>query len=216
MPALGHTVVDEAVAAAAASMDEREYLRAFGNLWVPKAALDPVIDPAVWSQLFDRQSRALDPVALAIDVSPDRASAAIAAAGETPEGLMHVEVADYRPSTSWVVQRVVEMRDRWAPCAIAIDAKGPAGSLVAPLEAAGVELTFIGAREMTAACGGFYDDAINGRLRHLDQAPLNAALAGARKRTIGDAWGWDRRDISVDICPLVAAGFLLAIDRRMP
>jgi hypothetical protein len=35
---------------------------------------------------------------------------------------------------------------------------------------------------------------------------LDAAVAGARRRPIGDAglWAWDRRDLSVFIAPLVA------------
>jgi hypothetical protein len=36
-------------------------------------------------------------------------------------------------------------------------------------------------------------------------AGLTSAVAGAAKRTLGDAWAWDRRGVSVGICPLVAA-----------
>jgi hypothetical protein len=37
--------------------------------------------------------------------------------------------------------------------------------------------------------------------RHSD---LDDAVAGARKRSSGDAWAWARRDQSVDVSPLVA------------
>jgi hypothetical protein len=33
---------------------------------------------------------------------------------------------------------------------------------------------------------------------------LNAALAGARRRDLGDSWAWARKGLSVDISPLVA------------
>jgi hypothetical protein len=43
-----------------------------------------------------------------------------------------------------------------------------------------------------------------GRLRHIDQTPLTAAVQGARKRPLLDAWAWNRKDATTDITPLVA------------
>jgi hypothetical protein len=46
---------------------------------------------------------------------------------------------------------------------------------------------------------------------------LNDALAGARRRRLGDAWAWDRRDSTVDISPLVAATLARhGLDRHRP
>ena len=61
------------------------------------------------------------------------------------------------------------------------------------------------ARETAAACGQFYDAVVAQELTHFDDAPLASALAGAQKRSLGDAWAWARRIPSVDISPLVAA-----------
>lgn len=61
---------------------------------------------------------------------------------------------------------------------------------------------------MAHACGTFYDLAIDLRLRHLDQPVLNSALGAARKRNLGDAWAWHRRDLT-DISPLVACTLAL-------
>jgi hypothetical protein len=41
-------------------------------------------------------------------------------------------------------------------------------------------------------------------LRYVPRPALDAAVAGARQRTLGDAWAWSRRAVSVDISPLVA------------
>ncbi len=59
------------------------------------------------------------------------------------------------------------------------------------------------ARQYAQACGQFYDAVAARELVHLDQAPLASALAGARKRDLGEAWAWARRGVSVDISPLV-------------
>jgi hypothetical protein len=144
-------------------------------------------------------------VAFAIDMTPERSHAAIAVAGEWRGGT-HVEVVDHRPGTGWILERARELHERWQPRCWVIDAAGPAGSLITDLEdALGVEVVQPKGRDVAAACGQFYDAVTEQTLSHLDQAPLAAALAGAQKRTLGDAWAWARRIVSVDISPLVAA-----------
>jgi hypothetical protein len=41
-------------------------------------------------------------------------------------------------------------------------------------------------------------------LRYLPRPALDAAVAGAAKRPLGDSWAWARQGLSVDISPLVA------------
>jgi hypothetical protein len=81
--------------------------------------------------------------------------------------------------------------------------------LITGLQEAGVEPMLVGGRELAQACGMFYDAATQDLLRHLDQAELNVAVDGARRRNLGDAWAWHRRDTSVDISPLVAVTLAL-------
>lgn len=56
---------------------------------------------------------------------------------------------------------------------------------------------------MAQATGQFYDAVVSQQLVHIGQAPLSVALAGARKRDLGEAWAWARRGVGVDISPLV-------------
>ncbi|MEU0634392.1 terminase, partial [Streptomyces sp. NPDC005989] len=143
-------------------------------------------------------------VAFAVDATPERSHAAIAAAG-TWRGGTHVEVIDHRPGMGWVVARAKELHERWKPRAWVVDAGGPAGSLIKELaEELGVEIVSPKAREVAAAAGQFFDAVADQSLSHLDQAPLATALAGAQKRPLGDAWAWARRGVNVDISPLVA------------
>jgi hypothetical protein len=85
-----------------------------------------------------------------------------------------------------------------------VDEVGPAGSLVAPLEAAELEVLKPSTRARAAADSGFYDAVAQGSLRYVPRPGLDAAAAGAAKRPLGDSWAWARRGLSVDICPLVA------------
>lgn len=104
-----------------------------------------------------------------------------------------------------MIDRLVRLKRRYRAAVFCCDATGPAGSLLDPLEKAGVKgVKALSTQDHKQACGGFYDDAVDHRLRHLGRPELDAAVAGAEKRTVGDAWLWSRKDSSVDISPLVA------------
>lgn len=167
-----------------------------------------VISEADWISLADPQSQPEDPVAFAIAVDGSAMrKGAIAAAGMRADGLLHCELADYRPGTSWIVPRLAEMWRNHAGAVVIVDAAGHESSLIAPLEAAGVPVTKPRVRDVAAAFGYFYDAVTDAKsLRHLGQPQLDAAVAAAVTRDVGDAGrSWGRRVASGDISPLVAA-----------
>jgi hypothetical protein len=114
-----------------------------------------------------------------------------------------VELVEHRPGTDWAVGRLAELARRWNPWPVVIDAGSPAYSLLIDLSSLSIQTEVTGAREYAAACGQFYDAVTAGQIVHLDQPVLNAAVAGARKRVLGDAWAWARR-AGGDVSPLVA------------
>src|SRR5258708_4586147 len=61
-------------------------------------------------------------VAWGAGCSQDRRSAAIGVCGQRADGLMHVEVADYRPGTSWAAPRLIELAARHGVSAVVVDA----------------------------------------------------------------------------------------------
>jgi hypothetical protein len=205
MPALGRTVTQARIAAEFERLDLADFCRAYLN-WFPSAIPADwlVISEAAWRALADPRSEAIDPVAFAADVTPERSHAAIAVAGRRLDGLGHGEVVDHRSGTGWVVPRLLELHQRWQPCAVVVDDTGPAGSLIAPLEAAGVEVVKPTAREAAHAAGDLFDAVTEATVRYVPRAALDAAVAGARHRPLGDGWAWARKGLSVDICPLVA------------
>lgn len=211
-PALGIRISEEFVANERDALKAAvaEFARERLGVWPPSVDGEwQVITEAAWSARADPESTLVDPVALAVDVTPDRSWAVIGAAGAREDGSLGVEVIDHRRGTGWVGTRMKTLTERWKPCAVVVDAGGPAGSLLADLEKAlrrGMEVTKPSAREAGQACGALWDGLCGDTptVWHLDQAPLNTAVAGARKRPLGDAWAWDRRSVSVDISPLVA------------
>jgi hypothetical protein len=99
------------------------------------------------------KSKLLDPVALAFDVSPDRSSSSISAAGRRADSLFHGEVIERHRGTGWVVARLIELNAKHSPIAILYDGAGPANTLAPELEAAGIDGHAGLAKEHASACG---------------------------------------------------------------
>lgn len=206
-PALGIRLSAEFVAAEVDAMPEAEFRRE--RLSIPDMATGETAVPLLaWMACADVESVTAGPVAFAVDVSPDRSSASISVAGMRSDGKPHVEVVATGAGTDWIVPRLVEL-DAAHHAPIALDPAGPAGSLIQDLQTARIEPVLAKTRDLTQACGRFYDLVVAGELRHRDEGVLNAAVAGARKRSVGDAWAWARKDARSDITPLYAATLAL-------
>ncbi len=165
-------------------------------------AIEQALPAEAWAACRAPASTPIDPVVLAFEVSPDRKWSVIGVAAASTAGGTHVEVVDNRRGTHWVVDRLIELRDRWHPRAIACLPTGPAGGLVVDCEAKGLDIEAVTSTDYAKACASAYDSVTDGRWRHLGQPELDKAVSGAEKRTTGDTWVFDRRE--VDISPLVA------------
>lgn len=211
-PAYGIRITKETIE------DEREALSEIGfcmerlGQW-EAATQSSVIPGDTWQALGVEDGVVEDSVrevAFGVDINPERTTASVAAAfpmfdPKTGEIVTHTEVIQQRQGTAWLEAYLVGLVKRRDPRALVIDSAGPASSLIEPLRKKGVLVTATGATQMKQACGQFYDAAMNGSLRHSNQPQLNSALGVARKRDLGDAWAWHRRDSGDDITPLVAS-----------
>jgi hypothetical protein len=206
-PAMGYTITDEAISSAMGTDPDDIFLTEVLCRWVD-GILEPVITAGQWGAVCDPDSQFFDKYnpALGIDVAyPDKEWSAISLAGLREDGLLHVEVVDYRRGTDWVVPRVLELRDKWWPICVAVDTGGPAGILKSQFEAADVEIEEPSAREIAQGAGAFVTAVIESKsIRHIGQSELAEALSSAAKRDLGDAWAWARKG-SPDISPLVSA-----------
>lgn len=205
MPALGYTIDLSVVRAARQSLSTSEFRRAYLNQWVDRHAGERVIGVDEWNRCHDPESTIATRPVVAVDVALDRQMSAASAAGRRGDGLTHVQVVKHDRGTDWVVPYAVQLADRARAIAVVLDPSGPAGSLIPDFLDRGIEVRVTGARDMAQACGAFYDDAMHARLRHRKQSPLEQALGAARKRELGDAWAWGRKQSAADITPLVSA-----------
>lgn len=220
LPALGFTVTEAVIQAELEKMDPAEFDRAYLNRTrKPTPPVDPNVPKGQWPGLADTRAKhtAGSDLAFAIDVSQDRGSSSIAMSSKRPDGRVHLELVDRRPGTDWVVPAMARLTSLWRPLVVAVASSGaPAGSLIDGLVKAGItapddkerphrgHLVVMRSNDIVEACGQLADAMNQGTAVHLDQAPLTAAVNGARTRRMGDAWQLDRTSSLVDVSPLVA------------
>lgn len=218
-PGFGIRISTEAIEEERVSMDARTFAveRLGAGDWPSTSPLaQRVIDPDLWADCADEDSKPQNPVCFAFDVTPDRSMSCIAVAGNRRDGLPHVEIIEHKRGTRWIGARLEGLVKAWKPSMVVCDGGGPAGGLLPDLESLGIDLTPVSAKEHVQACGVFYDAVEDNRLRHLSTPELNAAVDGAATRTLGEAWAWSRKSSAVDISPLVASTLALWGNAQSP
>lgn len=199
-----HTVTLDVIRGERESMELVEFARAYGNRKAGSAEQLRVIDPGLWESLASHGEvqRPEDSV-FALVVDPERTRASVGFAGRRPDGLLQVGLVDWRPGTQWVADRLLELRDRWDPPAIAVDTRSEA--TLTELERRGLtvpedperprrgDLAVPSASDTAAAYGLFVDAVRAEGLRHADDAPVNAALGEAQTRPLAGGVTWDHR-----------------------
>lgn len=233
-----HTVTERAIRGELETYADQplEFDRAYLNISRDEGELGDPNVPSVeeWALLADPTVEGGDVVALAVDITPRRDYAAIVAAGDTAQGLSRVRILDHGQGVEWLLPRMLQLQERIKPVCWVLDDKSAAGTLILPMERAGIvrmppptddrdprkgpqrgQLWIPTPMQYGAACGTFTDTVRQGGLVHAGQEALTVALDGVKTRPLGDGvWGWGRKIASADISPLVAATLALAgLDR---
>ncbi|MDN4162949.1 terminase large subunit domain-containing protein [Nocardioides abyssi] len=197
-------------------MDDETFARERLGMWAGIGA-NSMFDMEHWDTLKSNVDPT-DPVAFAIDVSPDLTIASIGMAGYVGDKVSYQVVAN-RKGTGWIVEALRKLQADWNPVAIVIDSYGPGASLLPDLRAARIRVVEVSSSQVVQSCMSFYNSVVNVRMMHADQPVLNAAIAGASKRPVGQGWAWNRKNPNTDITPLVAvtlAGHGLTSKRKPP
>lgn len=207
MPALGHTITEQAIRAELIDIGLVDFLRAYLNRWVPKD-LSPewsIIPRFAWDARKTDPVRPEGPVIFAVASAwPDAQETAIVVVGQH-EGRYVGQVIEHAPGAMWAVERLKALVKEWPNLGVVVDRGGPAGRLIASLTDANVPMIQIGMQEAARAYGLFFSETTGdlARFCHFGQAPLDRAVATANKRPLGDGFTWARKG-STDLSPLEA------------
>lgn len=205
-PGLGIRISAEHVALEQRAMDGRTFAveRLGVGDWPSSDGLGvAVFEFNAWRQQADMDSAVVGKSQIAFDVTPDRSYGSIGRAGVREDGKKHVELVERSRGTGWMVDRLMELAEEFDCREPICDGAGPAGSLIPKLEREGLRPKVLTAKEHAQACGSFFDEFEDDHQRHVPDPDLDAAVKGAAKRSLGDAWAWSRKSAAVDISPLV-------------
>jgi hypothetical protein len=195
--------------------------------WLPRATGSAgVISDELWRDLAVKAVWPTE-VAFAAVVNAKRTYTAIAAVGPRPDGRLQASIVAYHPGTHWVVDKLAELKAKHKPVGFAVQDKGPSGTLIDPLEESGIkrpanpeeprpgDLTVPWSNDVAVAYGLTIDLLHERVLVHVDDGPLNVAVAGAQIRALGGGNTWDYNS-SVDVSPLQAVSLALWLYRTAP
>jgi hypothetical protein len=162
-----------------------------------------VVDMDQWAKLASPTAIPSGPVALAVAVPRDRSSTSVAVSWLGDDARVMSAVTRL-PGTAKAVETIRRLADAHNVVDVSLHAGGPAGALVADLEAEGVEVTTVSTTEMAQATGAYRDGIKNAAVGHVDQHDLTEPLRAARLRPAGDGEMWDQRDDLQDISAVIA------------
>ena len=154
-----------------------------------------------------RKAAAGQLLAIAVDATPDLAFASLATATRVADGIL-LELVAHRRGTSWVAADVDRLRGE-TRVPVVVDLGGPASVFHGDLTNLRIDMLNPAARDVAQGCSALLDGLIRRTVWHTTTAALTAAVRGASRRPMGDAWAWSRKNSLVDISPLVAVTLAL-------
>lgn len=213
MPALGYTQTVENVQHELETIEGGlvEFSRAYCNIW-PDGSLTQVLPAESWENCRDPESRRDGPPVLAVDVSPDRAHAAVSYCAVRGDGLPMVQTVRHGDGVAWVPEAVAQLAAGKGAIGVVLDSVGPVSNLKRPIEeeleevrlAVPCPVRMMTTSDVCDAFGDFYDAVITEQVKHTGQDELDEAMKTATVRFIGARKAWARRHDG-DITPLVSA-----------
>jgi hypothetical protein len=215
-PAVGHTITPAFIAAQLPILGPSEFARAFGN--ARTATQTAVIPAPAWQAIRHRDvtPRLAVPPVLGVDVATDRSAGAIVACWPDVDGVPTLEVIYHGPVAE-LAGRVQQIKAGHLVPLIAADSAGPVLTVTDELARLGVSVTALTPREYSAACASLLDKITAGAVQHRGDPALDAAVAAATRRPIGDGgWGWARRSAGADVAALVAGTLAVWAHHRRP
>ena len=222
-PSLGYTIELASIRAAHADDPADVFKTECLCQWVTTTVTPPFPVDA-WDAGKDESSRIAEnsPLWFGVDIAADRTHAAIAVCGKREDGNWHVELAEYRSGTGWLVKWFMNAAPNYeGGMKVALQSKGaPIASMMDVIAAIdGVEIIECSGKNVAGWSGRMWDAVASclpdsetdaTPVFHITQPALDLAANIAATRPMGDgAWAWDRNKSMEDISPLVAVTMAL-------
>ncbi len=205
-PSFPHRVGERAILRNKKGLTKDSIYREVFGLWDEFAATEQAIAGGDWLRLTipDNEVPADVPTRYALTMSPERQAAIGIAIDKDDNAFLDLaelaRVDDSRVLIQWFAER------KSPRTVVMIDLRDPAAAFVNDLRNAGVKVNTTSQSDAGRACMGFVAAVDEGRIWHVDQPAIRAALTIARKKPIGKAglWEWDLDDPTAEVAALRA------------
>jgi hypothetical protein len=195
-PAAGRRISIDFIRKERRALPAAEFARERMGWWEDPLTEDDGIDADDWAACLGDDDPLPERATLAVHVNSDRSRSYIGGAAGDVVRLLHEQVG-----THGLVEKVVELNVSNEP--VVLDQYGQSGSLLLPLQKAGVELFLITSAQLGQATGDMRDAITGHTLRHAGEPSLTAAVEGAAFAPMGrDASKWVSRSALAEIGPL--------------
>ena len=171
--------------------DDDDFRREVYGTWDTHAAA-AVFGPGRWEACAGDEVQGLELGSLALAADRDLGRFGVVGAALDGDGVVQAKPLFFGPGASDAVEFLVGMGERFG-VPVGVDGRGPAAVLIPELEKRGVDVVTLKTTDVLDACSGVFTAVTEGLLRHGDYPELNAAVAGAKKRDVGDRWAWGRK-----------------------
>jgi hypothetical protein len=139
-----------------------------------------------------------------VTVAKEMRSASVAVAAKH-NGVPHVELADHRPGTAWLTDRIRELRAKYPDARFSAYQAGPVRSWLPTLAEHDVDLQLLTTPETISACAHLQKLSDDRAFTHHPDPILAESLRGAEKRELdAGGWVWDWKSSTGDLAPLAA------------
>jgi len=163
----------------------------------------PKLDVNRWKAMKNAAAPQPDRGVVVIDVEPDAKAATVTVVGSGPGGRTLVLI-EHRKGTTWVAGQVARLRTNLEVLEVSLHPRTQAGSVKAALKDAEIEFEKLTSTDWGLGCTEFVREFEAGRLVHVGQVELDAAVAVGRTKPSSSLEIWDR-DVAVPMGPLVSA-----------
>lgn len=205
-PALGRRISIGHLEAERRALPPEEFARERLGWWEEPTGAVAGLPLNLWEASARKTTRG-QLLAIAVDATPDLAFSSLATATRVADGVL-LELVAHKRGTSWVAAEIERLRGE-TRVPVVVDLGGPASVFHGDLTTARIDMANPAARDVAQACSALLDGLIRRTVWHTNTAALTAAVRGASRRPMGDAWAWSRKNSLVDISPLVAVTLAL-------
>lgn len=172
--------------------------------WPPDGDYSLAFPAGAWTGCASAERpEGLTPGALALAVSFDLSHSSIGAAARDDDGVVWLQPLEHGPGTGWTITAAKQRQDEF-DLDVLVDKRGPAAGLLPALAEAGVRVKLLDTTDVCDAYDLIFQAVRDNTARHPDDDILNAAVASAVPRSVGDRSTWGRKQSSADISMLEA------------